>query len=76
MGQLIRDKEKVVKKLNKNILPIFVFLISVYTFNSINNQLLILYFNINSTKLRKKNIYSNNLSCLNFMIINIKYSLF
>ena len=75
MGQLIRDKEKVVKKLNKNILPIFVFLISVYTFNSINNQLLILYFNINSTKLRK-NIYSNNLSCLNFMIINIKYSLF
>ena len=75
MGQLILDKEKVVKKLNKNILPIFVFLISVYTFNSINNQLLILYFNINSTKLRK-NIYSNNLSCLNFMIINIKNSLF
>ena len=75
MGQLILDKEKVVKKLNKNILPIFVFLISVYTFNSINNQLLILYLNINSTKLRK-NIYSNNLSCLNFMIINIKYSLF
>ena len=75
MGQLILDKEKVVKKLNKNILPIFVFLISVYTFNSINNQLLILYFNINSTKLRK-NICSNILSCLNFMIINIKYSLF